>query len=284
MKTFTRKKSRTFQPKWSRVVVCLFTMARRAWNALNGVFPVYKPQAVSWTRLRRQLEHRLLQDLNDLSQSTPRLLSAAGQTNLDTVDVNMAAHSNKGPDAYSLQLTHSSVPSFINHSRVNGPLYRHIKIGIGHRLDTMSSGVLVMAVGNGNKLLPEFQKARFTRTYTLHGRLGFATKDFSDSGQVIEKATYEVHCVNETCSALRRIIHEIGLELRAAASCVLVRRTFEQPFGVDDALLPAQWGLTPILNSIHRGQPAITRFFARLLSSPQPMSEDISSYSTGHQN
>uniref|UniRef100_UPI00358F516B pseudouridylate synthase TRUB2, mitochondrial-like n=1 Tax=Myxine glutinosa TaxID=7769 RepID=UPI00358F516B len=267
----------------------------------------------------------------------------------------MAAHSNRGPDTCSLQLTHSSVPSFIKHPRVHGPLYRHIKIGVGHRLDTMSSGVLVMAVGNGNKLLPEFQKARFTRTYTLHGRLGFATKDFSDSGQVIEKVTYdhvtrerlerviamvhsshqkalltysgiglssqaayemaaqgflrptqssptlltalrcvhfrppdftlEVHCVNETCPALRRIIHEIGLELRSAASCLLVRRTFEQPFGLDDALLPAQWGLTAILNSIQRGQPAVTRFFARLLSSPQPTSEDICSHSsTGHQN
>ncbi|KAE8298497.1 Mitochondrial mRNA pseudouridine synthase TRUB2 [Larimichthys crocea] len=89
-----------------------------------------------------------------------------------------------------LTLSAASVPVLSKHPLVTGPEFQHIKVGVGHRLDAFSSGVLVLAVGNSNKILNNFCRTRVTRDYTLEGEFGTATDDFSYRGKVVERSTY----------------------------------------------------------------------------------------------
>ncbi|KAG7253511.1 hypothetical protein CRUP_015362, partial [Coryphaenoides rupestris] len=72
-----------------------------------------------------------------------------------------------------------------------GPEFRRIKVGVGHRLDASSSGVLVIGVGRGNKLLNDLYQMCVTRDYTLDGEFGIATDDFSSTGKIVERSTYD---------------------------------------------------------------------------------------------
>lgn len=60
----------------------------------------------------------------------------------------------------------------------------------------------------------------------------------------------EVHCLHETQQYLRKIVHEIGLELKSSAVCTQVRRTRDGVFTLDDALLRTQWNLQSIQKAI----------------------------------
>ncbi|KAG8438337.1 hypothetical protein GDO86_008862 [Hymenochirus boettgeri] len=233
-------------------------------RTLHGVFAVYKPPGVHWKLVR------------------------------DTVETNLL--------------------------KVKGPAYRHLRVGAGHRLDTGSSGVFVLGICNGNKLLTEMYNGHLTRDYTVRGTFGKATDNFLEFGKVIEKTTYdhitrdklerilaviqgsgqkalilhshvdlkcqeayelavkgelrpmdksppiilgirclefsppdftlEIQCMHETQQYLRKMIHEIGLELRSTAVCTQVRRTRDGPFTVDQALLRNQWNLKHICKAV----------------------------------
>ncbi|KAL8174684.1 UNVERIFIED_CONTAM: Mitochondrial mRNA pseudouridine synthase trub2, partial [Gekko kuhli] len=60
----------------------------------------------------------------------------------------------------------------------------------------------------------------------------------------------EIHCLHETQQYLRKIVHEIGLELKSTAVCTQVRRVRDGAFTVDDALLQTQWTLQNIRDAI----------------------------------
>ncbi|XP_056129747.1 mitochondrial mRNA pseudouridine synthase TRUB2 isoform X3 [Lampris incognitus] len=200
----------------------------------------------------------------------------------------------------------------------------HIKVAVGHCLDTFSSGVLVLGVGSGNKEVDHLHKTAVSRDYTLEGEFGFATDDFSHIGRVIERTTYEhitqdklervlamlqgvnqktllkysnvdmrsqeayemavsgslgpdgksapiltglrcirfrpphftleVQCINETQRYLRRVVHEIGLELRSTAVCKGVRRTRDGVFSLQDALTRHRWTAADITRAVRRYQ------------------------------
>ncbi|KAG7253509.1 hypothetical protein CRUP_015360, partial [Coryphaenoides rupestris] len=187
-----------------------------------------------------------------------------------------------------------------------GPEFRRIKVGVGHRLDASSSGVLVIGVGRGNKLLNDLYQMCVTRDYTLDGEFGIATDDFSSTGKIVERSTYdhitrdklekvlamlqganqkallmysnvdmhsqeayemavrgvlgpdrksmpiltglrvksfqpphftlEVQCLNETQQYLRKVVHEIGLELHSTAACTAVHRTRDGTFALNTGL------------------------------------------------
>uniref|UniRef100_A0A4W5NZL5 TruB pseudouridine (psi) synthase family member 2 n=1 Tax=Hucho hucho TaxID=62062 RepID=A0A4W5NZL5_9TELE len=74
---------------------------------------------------------------------------------------------------------------------VSGPEFQHIGVGVGHRLDVFSSGVLVLGVGQANKALTDLYRSHVTRDYTLEGELGMATDNFSHTGRLIERTTYD---------------------------------------------------------------------------------------------
>lgn len=63
--------------------------------------------------------------------------------------------------------------------------------------------------------------------------------------------------MHETQQQLRRLVHEIGLELRTTAVCVQVRRTRDGFFRLDDALLRTQWDLHSIQDAIQAAAPRV---------------------------
>lgn len=60
----------------------------------------------------------------------------------------------------------------------------------------------------------------------------------------------EVQCVNETQKFLRKLIHEVGLELRTSAVCSGVRRTRDGPFKAENALTRQHWTADCIIQAI----------------------------------
>ncbi|XP_072488668.1 pseudouridylate synthase TRUB2, mitochondrial isoform X2 [Notamacropus eugenii] len=161
--------------------------------ALHGLFAVYKPPGLNWKHVRDTVELQLLKGLNSQRQHTPRehirfLLGPA-----------------EGSEGKELTLTATSVPVLSEHPLVRGPKYRSVKVGVGHRLDFKSSGVFVLGVGHGNKLLTDIYNAHLTKDYTVRGLLGKATDDFSDEGRLIEKTTYD-HVTPEKLSRILAVI------------------------------------------------------------------------------
>lgn len=62
----------------------------------------------------------------------------------------------------------------------------------------------------------------------------------------------EVQCLNETQKYLRKVVHEIGLELRSTAACKGVRRTRDGPFTLQDALTHHHWTASDVIQAIRQ--------------------------------
>ncbi|XP_043354929.1 mitochondrial mRNA pseudouridine synthase TRUB2 isoform X2 [Dermochelys coriacea] len=154
--------------------------ARRvARTGLNGLFAVYKPPGVASIRVRDIVETLLLKELNSLEQP-------AVQQQVRFLPTTVEGNAGK-----ELTLAVTQLPVLAAHPLVRGPELTHLKIGAGHRLDTKSSGVFVLGVGHGNKLLTDMYNAHLIRAYTVRGLFGKATDDFSDTGRLIEKTTFD---------------------------------------------------------------------------------------------
>lgn len=285
------------------------TAAVRLLRRLEGLFCVYKPPGVHWKLVRDTVETNLLKGVNAAPvQPLPREVRFLLQPG--------------GEHATSLTLAASSVPMLSRHPLVTGPAFQHIKVGVGHRLDVSSSGVLVLGIGNANKTLNELHTTVVTRDYTLQCEFGMATADFSHTGKVVERSTFghitldklervlamlqgvnqkalllysnvdmssqeayemaaqgslgpdgktvpiltglrcihfqppnftlEVQCVNETQKYLRKVVHEIGLELRSTAMCKGVRRTRDGPFTLQDALTRQHWTVSDVKEAVRQ--------------------------------
>ncbi|KAM7422694.1 hypothetical protein PAMA_010643 [Pampus argenteus] len=287
------------------------TPAIRMFRGLEGLFCVYKPSGVHWKLTRDSIETKLLKGLNVAPvEPLPQEVRFLPQPDSET-------EAPKG-----LALSAAWLPVLSKHHLVTGPEFQHIRVGVGHRLDAFSSGVLVLAVGNGNKALQDLYSSRVTRDYTLEGEFGTATDDFSHTGRVVERSTYghitqdkldrvlamlqgankkallmysnvdmrsqeayemavqgllgpegksepiltglrcihfqppnftlEVQCLNETQKYLRKVVHEIGLELRSTAVCKGVRRTRDGPFTLQDALTHHHWTASDVMRAIRQ--------------------------------
>lgn len=282
---------------------------------LQGLFAVYKPPGLKWLHVRETVELQLLKGLNAAKPPPPeqRVRFLLGPV--------------EGSEEKKLTLTATSVPTLTTHRLVRGPAFTSLKIGVGHRLDSQASGVLVLAVGHGCRLLTNMYDAHLTKAYTVRGHLGKATDNFCEDGQLIEKTTYdhvtrerldrilaiiqgshqkalvmysnldlksqeayemavqgvirpmdkspmlisgirclhfappefllEVQCMHETQQQLRKLVHEIGLELKTTAVCMQVRRTRDGFFTLDDALLRTQWDLHSIQDAIQAATPRV---------------------------
>ncbi|KAM9176390.1 pseudouridylate synthase TRUB2, mitochondrial isoform 1-T1 [Mergus octosetaceus] len=308
-----------------------------------GLFAVYKPPGVSWCRVRDAVRARLLRGElgggGGVARSTGTLLEVPGFYPLSSLPpgpFGVLAELNEAPEPPPRQrirflpaapgaggepgLVPTWVPVLAEHPLVRGPRFTQLKVGAGHRLDVKASGVFVLGVGHGNKLLTDRYHCHLTKVYTVGGLFGKATEDFSDTGRLVEKATFdhitreklerilaviqgtnhkalllhsnidmktqeayelavnglirpmgksppiitairclqfalpefqlEIHCVHETQQYLRKIVHEIGLELKSCAVCTQVRRIRDGVFTLDDALLRTQWNLQSIRNAI----------------------------------
>uniref|UniRef100_K7GBK9 TruB pseudouridine synthase family member 2 n=1 Tax=Pelodiscus sinensis TaxID=13735 RepID=K7GBK9_PELSI len=278
---------------------------KAAWSGLNGLFTVYKPSGVASLRVRDSVETLLLKELNSLKQpDMPQQVRFLPTT----------VEGNAGKE---LTLTVTQLPVLAAHPLVRG--WRRILISL---CDLMASCfcISVLGVGHGNKLLTDLYDAHLTRTYTVRGLFGKATDDFSDTGKLIEKTTFdhvtrdklerilaviqgtnhkallmyskidlktqeayelaveglirpmektpplitairclqfappefqlEIQCLHETQKYLRKVVHEIGLELKSTAVCTQVRRIRDGFFTLDSALLRTHWNLRNIRKSI----------------------------------
>lgn len=56
--------------------------------------------------------------------------------------------------------------------------------------------------------------------------------------------------MNETQSYLRKVMHEVGLELRTNAVCTKVRRIRDGPFKLEDALTHHHWTADDIIPAV----------------------------------
>uniref|UniRef100_A0A8D2PKG1 TruB pseudouridine synthase family member 2 n=1 Tax=Zosterops lateralis melanops TaxID=1220523 RepID=A0A8D2PKG1_ZOSLA len=225
---------------------------------------------------------------------------------------------------------------------VRGPRFKKLKIGAGHRLDVKASGVFVLGIGHGNKLLTDLYNCHLSRVYTVGGLFGKATDDFSDTGNLVEKTTFdhitreklerilaviqgtnqkallmysnidmktqeayelavkglirpmgksppiitavrclqfalpefhlEIHCLHETQQYLRKMVHEIGLELKSSAVCTQVRRIRDGVFTVDDALPRTQWNMQSIQEAIQNCQLKVETELEKTLGEQSPSS------------
>ncbi|XP_008283877.1 pseudouridylate synthase TRUB2, mitochondrial [Stegastes partitus] len=310
------------------------TPAIRMFRRLEGLFCVYKPFGVHWKLVRDAIETNLLKGLSDIpSQPLPQEVRFLPQPGSET-------EASKG-----LTLSATLVPVLSNHPLVTGPEFQHIRVGVGHRLDAFSSGVLVLGVGNGNRALEDLYRTRVTRDYTLEGEFGTATDDFSHKGRVVERSTYahitqdklervlamlqganqkalstysnvdmqsqeayemavqgllgpegksapiltglrcihfqppnftlEVQCLNESQKYLRKVVHEIGLELRSTAVCTGVRRTRDGFFTLQDALTRNHWTAADITQAIRQYHASKKNRKSPMKKLPSKTSEDM---------
>ncbi|KAM5153300.1 pseudouridylate synthase TRUB2, mitochondrial [Mantella aurantiaca] len=309
-------------------------------RTLHGLFPVYKPPELIWKAVRDTVEMKLLKELNArsrLSSQEKMLFLPEGSESCSGLELTKVV---------------TSVPSLVDHELVKGPAYNWLKIGVGHKLDKQSSGLLVFGIGHGTKLLTVMDENHFTRDYTVCGTFGKATADFSDAGKVIEKTTFdhisrdkfdrvlamiqganqkslimhshvdmrsqeaydlavqgqlrpkvkspplilavrclefsppdftlEIRCMHETQQYLRKVIHEIGLELRSTAVCTKVRRTRDGPFTLDAALTRAHWDLDSVCNAVQECQPKVDEILKESMDFTWKNSEELhSSEETG---
>uniref|UniRef100_A0A8C5L2D4 TruB pseudouridine (psi) synthase family member 2 n=1 Tax=Jaculus jaculus TaxID=51337 RepID=A0A8C5L2D4_JACJA len=118
---------------------------------LQGLFAVYKPPGLKWLHLRDTVERQLLNGLN------------AGKPPAPEQRVRFLLGPVEGSEKKELMLTATSVPSLTTHRLVRGPAFTSLKIGVGHRLDVQASGVLVLGVGHGCRLLTDMYDAHFTK-------------------------------------------------------------------------------------------------------------------------
>ncbi|KAL7978513.1 hypothetical protein Chor_004330 [Crotalus horridus] len=153
-------------------------MRAAAGTALQGLFAVYKPPGVHWMTVTETVKLHLIKGLNALKQPEP-CQQICFQPSV--------AEKETGKE---LTLTVSQVPKLADHPLVSGPVFTQLNVGAGPRLDMQSSGVFVLGVGHGMKLLKDWYNAHLTRAYTVSGLFGKATDNFSDTGKLIEKSTF----------------------------------------------------------------------------------------------
>ncbi|XP_052579869.1 pseudouridylate synthase TRUB2, mitochondrial isoform X2 [Peromyscus californicus insignis] len=235
---------------------------------LQGLFAVYKPPGLKWLHLRETVELQLLKGLN--ASAKPPAPEQRVRFLLGPVE---------GSEEKKLTLTATSVPTLTTHRLVRGPAFTSLKIGVGHRLDAQASGVLdhvtrerldrILAIiqGSHQKALVMYSNLDLKSQEAYEMAVQGVIRPMNKSPMLISgirclhfappEFLLEVQCMHETQQQLRRLVHEIGLELRTTAVCVQVRRTRDGFFRLDDALLRTQWDLHSIQDAIQAAAPRV---------------------------
>jgi len=68
----------------------------------------------------------------------------------------------------------------------------------------------------------------------------------------------EIHAVNEYCEYLAELVNDIAMQLKTAAVCCHIHHLRHGHLTIDDALLPREWQLAPILNNMRRNRRHLT--------------------------
>ncbi|KAM9595781.1 pseudouridylate synthase TRUB2, mitochondrial isoform 2-T2 [Morphnus guianensis] len=246
----------------------------------GGLFAVYKPAGVAWGRVREAVETRLLRELNAAPGRAPRqhvrflpapgddgaagLVAARVPVLADHPLVLGIGHGNKLlTDLYNCHLTKvytvgglfgKATDDFSDMGKlVEKTTFDHITREKLERILAVIQGTNHKALLMHSNIDMKTQEAYELAVKGLIRPMGksppiitairclqFALPEFQ----------LEVHCLHETQQYLRKIVHEIGLELKSSAVCTQVRRIRDGVFTLDDALLRTQWNLQSIQNAI----------------------------------
>ncbi|XP_074599186.1 pseudouridylate synthase TRUB2, mitochondrial [Brevipalpus obovatus] len=150
--------------------------APKAYRLLNGIFTIYKPPKIGMTSVRKLIMRRLTNELNSMEvRPVAKRICIEGELS-------------KGEN-----LTVKMVQNYADHPLVVGPRYQEKDFGVKFvsGLDYHTSGVIPLGIGaHGCYLASKMEKSLPIRCYQIKGRLGFATDDFTISGNIREKSKY----------------------------------------------------------------------------------------------
>ncbi|XP_012378591.1 pseudouridylate synthase TRUB2, mitochondrial isoform X2 [Dasypus novemcinctus] len=242
---------------------------------LHGLFAAYKPPGLKWEHLRDTVEMQLLKGLN------------AGKPPAPELRVRFLPGPVDSREEGELTLTATHVPTLVNHPLVRGPAFTSLKVGVGHRLDIQASGVLdhvtrekldrILTViqGSHQKALVKYSNLDLKTQEAYEMAVRGLVRPMNKSPMLITgirclhfappEFLLEVQCIHETQKQLRKLVHEIGLELKTTAVCSQVRRTRDGFFTLDDALLRTQWNLHSIQDAIWTSAPRVAAELERNL-------------------
>ncbi|KAM7330797.1 hypothetical protein ACRRTK_009986 [Alexandromys fortis] len=254
---------------------------------LQGLFGVYKPPGLTWLHLRETVELQLLKGLNAAKPPAPeqrvRFLLGPVEgseekkltltaTSVPTLSTHRLV---RGPAFTSLKI---GVGHRLDSQASGVPV---LAMGHGCRLFTNMydahltkaytvRGHLGKATDNfceDGRLIEKTTYDHVTREHldrilaVIQGSHQKALVMYSNldlkSQEAYEMAVQEVQCMHETQQQLRKLVHEIGLELKSTAVCVQVRRTRDGFFMLDDAILRTQWDLHSIQDAIQAAAPRV---------------------------
>ncbi|XP_076800540.1 pseudouridylate synthase TRUB2, mitochondrial-like [Clavelina lepadiformis] len=287
------------------------TYAPTAHKLLQGVFAVYKPSGVAISSLLREVQGRLVQDINTLEQRPQKqmiLFKPASETHLTKGSLLDCDTSEPSNDKLH-HMVPTYVPDWFDHPLVQGPRYNNdsFHISAGHTLDVHACGLQVLGLQEqGEEILQKMKKLNLPRRYQVKGQFGLASLTFGGESRIVEKSTWDhiteekitrvltvlqgkhrnacmeasgldlssqqayrlaskgflrpyvptdsviidmkltslklpefildITCIRESCIFIRKIIHQIGLELRSNAICTQLQRQQDAVFTIHDEL------------------------------------------------
>ncbi|KAM9721847.1 pseudouridylate synthase TRUB2, mitochondrial isoform 2-T2 [Dama dama] len=266
---------------------------------LQGLFAVYKPPGLKWKHLRDTVELQLLKGLNAGKPPAPKqrvrfllgpvegseeelTLTATRVPTLIDHPLVLGVGHGRGllTDMYNAHLTKDytvrgvlgkATDDFCEDGRlVEKTTYDHVT---REKLDR----ILAVIQGSHQKALVTYSNLDLQTQEAYEMAVSGVIRPMNKSPMLITgirclqfappEFLLEVQCMHETQKQLRRLVHEIGLELKSTAVCTQVRRTRDGFFTLDDALLRTQWDLASIQDAI---QAAAPRVVAELEKSLRP--------------
>ncbi|GCB60335.1 hypothetical protein scyTo_0014148 [Scyliorhinus torazame] len=149
-----------------------------------------------------------------------------------------------------------------------------LKLGHGGTLDSAASGVLVVGIGKGTKMLSGMLSC--SKKYTTVGELGKATDTFDALGMVTEEQSYDVECGGGFY--VRSLVNDLGKELSSCAHVKELIRTKQGPFTLDEhALQEEKWTIDEVVKAIESCTELVSSEAAckQLKMNPQENTEQV---------
>ncbi|XP_068955132.1 pseudouridylate synthase TRUB1 isoform X2 [Petaurus breviceps papuanus] len=130
-----------------------------------------------------------------------------------------------------------------------------LKIGHGGTLDSAATGVLVVGIGKGTKMLTSMLSG--SKKYIATGELGKATDTLDSTGKITEEKPYDVECGGGFY--IRSLVSDIGKELSSCATVQELTRTKQGPFTLEEhALREDKWTIDGIAQSLEHCMPLLS--------------------------
>ncbi|XP_012017455.1 pseudouridylate synthase TRUB2, mitochondrial isoform X2 [Ovis aries] len=265
-------------------------MASAGLARLQGLFAVYKPPGLKWKHLRDTVELQLLKGLNagkppapkqrvrfllePVESSKEKELTLTANRVPTLIDHPLVLGVGHGcgllTDMYNAHLTKDytvrgllgkATDDFCEDGRlVEKTTYDHVT---REKLDR----ILAVIQGSHQKALVTYSNLDLQTQEAYEMAVSGVIRPMNKSPMLITgirclqfappEFLLEVQCMHETQKQLRRLVHEIGLELKSTAVCTQVRRTRDGFFTLDDALLRTQWDLPSIQGAIQAAAPRV---------------------------